>query len=131
MEVWKVPAVGGNEMQVTKRGGFVAFEAPDGTLYYTKSEISSLWSMPSDGGEERRVVETVYNRAFVVAETGVYFVATPSSIAFRDFATNKTKTIYTADIWGLGLSVSTDGRWMLYTHRDNEDSDLMLVENFR
>ena len=23
------------------------------------------------------------------------------------------------------------GRWMLYTHLDHEESDLMLVENFR
>jgi Tol biopolymer transport system component len=133
LQVWKVPAVGGNEMQVTKRGGFVAFEAPgDKTLYYTKSEISSLWSMPSDGGQERRVVETVHNRSFVIPETGVYFIATPSSMAFHDFATNKTRTIYTTDkIWRGGLSVSADGRWMLYTHLDSEDSDLMLVENFR
>jgi Tol biopolymer transport system component len=131
LQVWKVPAAGGNELQVTKRGGFVAFEAPDGgTLYYMKSGISSLWSMPSEGGEERRVVETV--RAFVVAENGVYFKATPSSIGFRNFATNETKMIYTTDkLYGLGLSVSEDRRWMLYTHLDHEESDLMLVENFR
>ena len=103
-----------------------------GTLYYMKSQISGLWSMPSDGGEERQVVESVYHRAFVVTETGVYFRATPSSIAFRNFATNKTQSIYTTDkLGGLGLSVSADGRWMLYTHLDNEESDLMLVENFR
>jgi Tol biopolymer transport system component len=132
-QVWKVPAVGGKAEQVTKRGGFVAFEAPHGrTLYYMKSNISDLWSMPSTGGEERRVVESVYQRAFVVAENGVYFRATPNSIAFHNFATNKTKTIYTTDkLYGLGLSVSADGRWMLYTHLDSEDSDLMLVENFR
>jgi hypothetical protein len=97
-----------------------------------KSNIGGLWSMPSDGGEERPVVERVYHRAFVVAETGVYFRATLNSIAFRDFATNKTKTIYTTDkLHGLGLSVSEDGRWMLLTQLDNQESDLMLVEHFR
>jgi eukaryotic-like serine/threonine-protein kinase len=132
MQVWRVPVAGGKEEQITKRGGFVAFEAPDRRLYYVKSEISGLWSMPSDGGEERQVVETVYYRAFVVTEKGVYFKATPSSIAFRDFATNKTKTIYTTDkMRPLGLSVSADARWMLHTHLDTQESDLMLVENFR
>jgi eukaryotic-like serine/threonine-protein kinase len=98
LQVWKVPAAGGNEMQVTTKGGFGAFEAIGGrTIYYMKSHNSGLWSMPSDGGEERRVVEYVYHRAFVVIETGIYFRATPTSIAFRNFATNKTRTIFATD----------------------------------
>jgi eukaryotic-like serine/threonine-protein kinase len=133
LQVWKVPAAGGKEEQVTTKGGFVAFEALDGrTLYYMKSATRDLWSMPSGGGEERRFVELVYDRAFSVAENGVYFKAMPSSIAFVNFATNKTKTIYTTDkLYGLGLSISADGRWILCSQLDNQESDLMLVEHFR
>jgi hypothetical protein len=33
---------------------------------------------------------------------------------------------------GAGLSVSADGRWLLYAQRDGQaGSDLMLAENFR
>ena len=38
-EVWRVPAKGGAPMQVTKYGGYVAYEAWDGqSLYYAKSD---------------------------------------------------------------------------------------------
>jgi len=30
-----------------------------------------------------------------------------------------------------GLSVSPDGRWILYTQEDRADMDILLVENFR
>jgi hypothetical protein len=29
------------------------------------------------------------------------------------------------------LDVSLDGKWFIYTQTDRNDSDLMLVENFR
>lgn len=55
-QVWKVPADGGAAIQVTKNGGFAAFEAPDGSrLYYAKYDGPGIWAVPIDGGEERRV----------------------------------------------------------------------------
>jgi serine/threonine protein kinase len=54
------------------------------------------------------------------------------SIEFLSFATAKVKTV--APISGPpgeGLSVSPDGRFILYTQKDEAGSDLMLVENFR
>ena len=32
---------------------------------------------------------------------------------------------------GWKVSVSPDGRWALYMHSDREESDIMLVDNFR
>jgi hypothetical protein len=31
----------------------------------------------------------------------------------------------------LGLSVSPDGRWLIYSQLDQSGSDIMLMENFR
>jgi Tol biopolymer transport system component len=51
-QVWKAPAGGGEAVRVTRKGGFVALESPDGQwVYYTKSLASSLWRMPREGGE--------------------------------------------------------------------------------
>ena len=144
-EVWKVPAGGGKAVQVTRNGGETAFESPDGKfLYYTKEYswpasvgLAGLWKMPSGGGEESRCFRSVAPRAFCPVNEGIYFIPEPgidgkSSIQFLSFATAKVKTV--APISGSpaeGLSVSPDGRSLLFTQLDDASSDLMLVENFR
>jgi hypothetical protein len=137
-EVWKVPAAGGKTMQVTRNGGETAFESPDGkSLYYTKAYFSSaLWKMPVSGGEESQVLHSATRRAFFLVKEGIYFIPEPgidekSSIQFLSFATAKVKTV--APISGTpteGLSVSRDGRFLLFSQLDEASSDLMLVENF-
>jgi Tol biopolymer transport system component len=56
-QVWKMPAGGGPAQQVTRNGGYNAFESADGkTIYYTKGEaaISSLWKAPAAGERKAR-----------------------------------------------------------------------------
>ena len=134
-----MPAGGGEAIQVTRKGGFVAFESPDGQwVYYTKGDgTSRLWKVPRDGGEETQVLESVDQRAFAIVNEGIYFIPRPDSagrysIQFFNFATKKIRSIATiempADYY---LSISPDGRWILYSQIDQVGSDLMLVENFR
>jgi Tol biopolymer transport system component len=139
-QIWKVPADGGEAVRVTRKGGFEAFESPDGRwLYYTKGsgEASALWTMPRAGGEETQVLQSVDQRAFAIVNEGIYFVPRPNaaghySIQFFDFATKGVRSISTIEREpGAYLSVSTDGRWILYSQIDQIGSDLMLVENFR
>ena len=130
---------GGEAVQVTRKGGFAAFESPDGQwVYYTKSDgVSSLWKVPRDGGEETQVLESVYRRAFAVVNEGIYFIPRPDSagrcsIQFFNFATKKIRSIATLErpVFYY-LSASPDGRWILYSQMDSGGSDLMLVENFK
>jgi len=37
LQIWKIPAEGGGAVQVTRNGGIAALEAPDGSLYLTKT----------------------------------------------------------------------------------------------
>ena len=134
-----MPAEGGEAVQVTRKGGILAFESADGKwVYYTKRfEDSALWKVPRDGGEETQVLESVDQHAFAVVKEGIYFIPRPDSagrysIQFFNFATKKIRSIATierpVDYY---LSVSPDGRWILYSQIDQSGSDLMLVENFR
>jgi Tol biopolymer transport system component len=138
-EVWKVLAGGGEAVPVTQNGGDAALESVDGRfIYYTKGGNSaSLWKMPLSGGEETQVLPSVHARDFFVVNEGIYFIPAPgtdrkSSIQFLSFATAKVKTV--APMSGLpyeGLSVSPDGRSLLFAQWDELGIDLMLVENFR
>jgi uncharacterized protein YdeI (BOF family) len=56
----------------------------------------------------------------------------PASIQFLSFADGAITTIIAiAKPVFLGLTVSPDGKSLLYTQIDQEVSDLMLVERFR
>lgn len=143
-QTWKVPAAGGQAMQVTKQGGFEAFESPDGKLlYYTKGRgAGGIWRMPVEGGEEMQVPELLnagYCRYWAVLDDGIYFVSQEASsrpaIKFFSFATHRVTPIGVLEREPLqgppGLTVSPDGRWVLYVQVDQSISDIMLVENFR
>jgi hypothetical protein len=103
--------------------------------YYTKdSGASGIWRVSSDG---REVLESVEQDAFAIVKEGIYFISRPDSagryfLQFFNFATKRIRSITTIDgPVSEYLSVSPDGRSILYSQVDHEGSDLMLVENFR
>jgi hypothetical protein len=88
------------------------------------------------GGEEIQLLKTVgfLNSAFT--DHGVYFVdmcggGRCKKIDYLDFATGNTKTVVATGKLGAGLSISPDGRFLLYNQVDQSGTDLMLVENFQ
>ncbi len=143
-QIWKVPAGGGQALEVTQQGGFEAFEAPDGALlYYTKGRgPGGIWQVPVAGGEERQVpglLSAGYWRYWAVLDDGIYFVSPAASarpaLKFFSFATHRVTQLGVLERDPLqgppGLTVSTNGRWILYAQADHSISDIMLVENFR
>jgi len=139
-QVWKMPAEGGQAVQVTKKGGFAAFESPDGkTLYYAKGRNApGLWRLPVQGGEETLVLEQLGAGLWgywAVVQDGIYFYnANTKGIGFFNFATHKVTEIAKpekAPLWyNPGFAVSPDDRWLLYAESDEHTSHIMLVENF-
>ncbi len=127
---------------MTKKGGYVAQESPDGRfVYYANSRYSpGLWRVPAQGGEEIQVLPALggpEGSCFAVVERGIYFIPPPNpdhtySIQFLEFASGKITSIATIDKpVSFGLTVSPDGRSLLYAQVDQQGRDLMLVENFR
>lgn len=144
MQIWKIPAADGQAVQVTRQGGVESMESPDGKfLYYAKGQsVPGIWRMPTADGEETLVLDehrAGYWRQWDVVEQGIYFATaeTPDRplIEFFNFATRKVTPILTLEkrLPGAisGLSVSPNGRQLIWTQLDQSGSDLMLMENFR
>jgi len=116
----------------------VAFESTDGkSLYYTKTQTASkLWQLALDGTEERVVAEEVAWRAFAVAADRLYF-ARPSpdglpTLVSLFLATGKVSIITRLpQPLAAGLSLSPDGRYLLYSQIDGSSADLTLLQGIR
>lgn len=146
-QVWKRTVDGGQPVQVTKNGGFAPLEAPDGkSIYYTKFDEHGVWQVPIVGGAETRIIQDEpfkgYWGYFAVGPDGLYFIgdtATPNKhqagFKFYDFATKKITNICDMEKGPYegapGLSVSPDGRYILYVQLDEARNNLMLAENFK
>jgi hypothetical protein len=114
-------------------------ESPDGRfVYYLKprsDDMSSLWRMPVAGGEEAKVLESVYANCMALTDEGVYFIPSSddASVRFLNFANGKVEEIAPIahhPVWG--FSLSPDKRSLLYAEFASPlIHDLMLVKNFR
>ncbi|MBV9085094.1 MAG: PD40 domain-containing protein, partial [Acidobacteriaceae bacterium] len=141
VQVWKIPANGGRATQITRNGGWVPLESPDRRyLFYSKPSAPGLWRLSLNGGEEEKLpipdISGEWRSAFAVTKKGIYFIQPGHSgieqkLRFLNFATGRiTQLASIAKRVGVGLAVSPDERLLLYSQRDREGSDLMLVENF-
>ncbi|MCI0663286.1 MAG: hypothetical protein L0220_19650, partial [Acidobacteria bacterium] len=139
-QVWKISAEGGAAVQVTGTGGFATFESPDGAwLYFTKQHKPGLWRMPSQGGAEEPVLDSLnpvdWNNWVVVAE-GIYFIerAVPDRpvVAFFDLHTRQKTALATPPKfhYNSGLTISPMDGAILYTREESSEADLILVDNF-
>ena len=101
----KLQLAGGDGQQVTKQGGFAAFESSDGKyLYYAKLDVAGLWRIPVEGGEESLVLDQLKPREWgywAVADGGIYFINSESkphaTIEFFTFATTRVTPIATIE----------------------------------
>ena len=143
-EIWKMPAAGGDAVQITRNRGDVPQESPDGKfIYYLKGDpyptSCSVWRMPVGGGEETKVLDSVHcGGPLRCRRTGhLFFHETrrkgPERHPFprirdRQDQQDPHNRCRMSAPW---IAVSPDGRTILYTQIDEAGSDLMLVENFR
>jgi Tol biopolymer transport system component/DNA-binding winged helix-turn-helix (wHTH) protein len=139
-QVWKVPVTGGEALQVTRQGGFVGTESWDGAyLYFAKADAPGIFRVPTHGGEEVQVTPQPRVGDWTnwgINQDGIYFLNStvrPAAVEFYNFATGKTVRFKnldrsTNDI--SSLTVSPDGKWLLYTDLGEAGSRITLVENF-
>jgi len=121
----------------------------DGSYIYFVERFerpSTLWRVPTAGGEPVKMLDGILQTAFALVDKGIYFIDQPAnaSIALPNRSIGETRLQYldlsTGKVTmvarnlgniGPGLTVSQDGRTILFTRIDSPVDDLMLVENFR
>lgn len=128
-------------MQVTKNGGFAAYESPDGKFLYVWSRDGTIKMIRLSDGQETRILDGVPEfHHWSLLDKGICFLGAgvgPTPLKFFDFASRRTKVIGTLDLGiteapGSGsFSALPDGKVIFYTRVDAYESDIMLIENFR
>jgi hypothetical protein len=98
------------------------------------SEQSPLLARPVAGGPERELAKCV--SAFAVGRAGLYSLECSEgpqvSLFLRHPATGRGRLLGTLDrLDESNLTVSPDGKTILYTKMVAQGSDLMMIENFR
>jgi eukaryotic-like serine/threonine-protein kinase len=141
-EIWKIPPDGGAAVQVTRDGGFYAVESEDGRyLYYSKFSDPGIWRVPLSGGDASEVVKGPVNwMSWALTGQGLYYATTHSqarreefTIQYLDSSSGRTTLLYRKEgvFFHLYLTVSPDEKWILFGESPEQQSDLMLMENFR
>jgi Tol biopolymer transport system component len=139
-QLWKIPFKGGTPIRMrTGEGGIYVTESPDNHfLYYSKWGKHGLWRMPLEGGQETRVLEHTGHWDWTLAPTGIYFLDYAfepyGRLEFFDFVTHSITPIFTLEklspLFG-GLTLSPDGKSLLFGQNEVNESYIMLVKNFR
>jgi Tol biopolymer transport system component/DNA-binding winged helix-turn-helix (wHTH) protein len=137
--IYRCPAEGGDAVPLSKGVGWGPQESFDGkTVYFTREVAGNvvLKRVSLEGPGSESVLEGVpvsWGPNWAVARNGIYFQPADAhnALQFFDFASKKNSQVLTIQNGLLvGVSVSPDGHWIMYSEFGAVTGDIMLVENF-
>ena len=102
-QIWRVPLAGGAAEQITRHGGFSAYESTDGkTLFHTNATSSPLFATPLDGGAEHQLLPWVEQKAFIPVDDGIYYIGRRNDkeqypLQFYRFSSEKSEMLTPID----------------------------------
>jgi Tol biopolymer transport system component/DNA-binding winged helix-turn-helix (wHTH) protein len=141
-EIWRVPAPGGEAVQITRTGAAAPMQSYDGRfLYYSKfTEDPGLYRVLLAGGPETLVIPTVGAWGWwALTDAGVWFIE-------RDRSTNTATLKFAAQSGAVQtsrtlpsvppdsehvLAADRAGRTVLLQQVDDRFGDLIMVEGFQ
>jgi len=148
-DVWRQPSLGGPAVQVTRHGGYTSRESPDGSwLYFAIPEIEAIYRLPVvksgvqfDAAKELVVgpPHHVQPEGWTLTRDEIIFIdrataSQPPAIRAYNPITHKTRLVLPLneiflDRGDIGLSISPDAKWILYSQLDRSGSNVMVAEN--
>ena len=137
MQIWKQAIAGGEPIQVTKHGGFEAFESYNSEhVYYVQgyNGLKGLWRVPVDGGPEVLISDELTQGDWGLFGNSAYYLDSRGRLKELDLQTRESRPI--ADIeatphWLPGFCVHPDGTRVLFQRFDQGESDLSMLEDFK
>jgi DNA-binding winged helix-turn-helix (wHTH) protein len=103
----------------------------------TWSSVSLHVSRMSDGHTERLLqgIDGIPGIAWSEDGRRMADAKHHTEVDFFDFNSQKVRTVFTLGKslpnWSGGVSISSDGKWLLYPQLDGSSSDLMMIENWK
>jgi Tol biopolymer transport system component/DNA-binding winged helix-turn-helix (wHTH) protein len=138
-KLYRIAATGGKAESFTRQPSYRAVVSGPRVIFNVADPSGvELWMKPADGGDESALPEMPrlsYSDSWTAGARGIYFTraATGSSeVRFYDFASRVTRVIRElpgppAPLGGLGLAVSRDERWLIYTRNAAWEGDVMMM----
>ncbi len=138
-QIWRMPSAVGTPEKMTRNGGEDPVISPDGRrLFYAKPPpVQGIWEIPLEGGPEVQVVERGRPRSFDVAETGIVIIDASTkpqaTVEMFSFASRKLVPVawLPPGVTSPYVSVTRDGRSLLYTRVDQWTSDIEMLPGVR
>jgi Tol biopolymer transport system component/DNA-binding winged helix-turn-helix (wHTH) protein len=137
--LFRFPSSGGRAERVTERPSSYSTVVDDRIFFHVmEPDGVVLWTRAVSGGAEQRLENMPklrYDDGWVATAKGIYYTdasSSPTTVNFYDFASRTTRRLMTLKQTpvpgaGPGITVSPDGRWLLYTLVDDEQSEIMLA----
>ncbi|HTQ97612.1 MAG TPA: winged helix-turn-helix domain-containing protein [Candidatus Acidoferrum sp.] len=138
-QVWKVPSEGGQPIQITRAGGFSAFESPDAkTLFYAKNRYQNpeIWQVPVDGGVETRVslLHPSTWASWAVTNQGILLLSEysgqKSELEYFDFASRSIHSLATLEKASFWLASSANGSSIWYSELTDYQASQVFKAGF-
>jgi len=141
-QIWKTPASGsGAAEQVTTGGGMVAIESSDARwLYFTKYGESGIWRRATSGGPERKIFDgppSGSQNYWTLSGGSLYSLSDQQGqfdLQRIDPETGRTQTVHVLKhdpTPFAGISITPDGKLIVFAELARASSDLTLVEHFQ